>query len=555
MMLITNTNLILVTLLSSSTLLLQHVSCQKQQQQTDAGGGGTSQPLPALHNVNSSSNNSSSLGSSIPIIEAQSVKLNSPSATIKNVSELPGKTSQPLPSSSQVNSKRFGDLPRLSSFLWKKNVAPASAEYPKFGFPSNVDQQSAGSVMQLSAASLPGRTLSWNDQSSLSPPLSSRLRGILPSLRLKDVLGKGNNNHQQQQNFHQSMLQLTPSESSQSVISSMDAATAAQISSSLGSSSPPPSSMNGGGVSSSDLGLSAAVSPSQLSQLLASNGLLMNQPGGTSAAASSSSSMTGSSSSSLTPDQVSKLTASFEHGFNQQVQQQLYQMNQQQQQQTSADVSSGVGGVSGGGTTSIFRKLVSSGRRRIPSFSLLRPSASSTSSLPGIMNMNNPLIPSPSNTNIGSVGALLNNANNEKHNLMNNNNHISLHKLIPFLWPYKLSPPIPGAPIPAPPTTTTSKLRELFKPKFFKSLDQQPQQQQQAPFIDQQAVDQQQIPAFLAHPDLTKNHHQHHNSDVGGSFFSTVTKSLTEANSPSNGNSDHHQTSSSNIQYKPHLHL
>ena len=481
MMLIHSLILVILSSTSSSIFIHGHKS-----------DGSTSQPLPALHQLNNSS-------ATIPIIEAKSVK------SIKNVSntdsQKSGKTSsQPLPPSSQINSKRFGDL-RLSSLLWsKKNVDP------KFGFPSNIplDHQLAGSNIQVS--SLPGRTLSWNDQSaaafSSSPLNLGRLKGMLPSLRLKDVLGKGN---------HQSMLQLTPSESSQVVVSSIDAGTG--ISSSLSSSSPATGSVGGGGgVSNSELGLSAVSS--QLS-----NGLLMNQPQGTSSGGSSS-----PLPSSLTPDQVSKLTASFEHGFNQQVQQQLFQLNQQQQAATPSEV---------GGTSSIFRKLVSSGRRRIPSFpSLLRPSASSSPTPV------NPLISSPSSH--GGSAAVLNPTTKD--------NHISLHKLIPFIWPYKLSPPNSGLPIPPPPTSTTSKLRGLFKPKFFKTLEQ-------SQIADQQAQDQQQIPAYLAHPDLTKTHssqhnlHLHHHSD-GGSLF--VAKQPEATNGNSNSPSDQIST---NIQFKPHLHL
>lgn len=502
----------LILVIFSSSVILVH--CSKSD-------GSTSQQLPAPQNVNTSRDHHHH-HSSIPIIEAKSVKL------IKNVSSNgdtrghSGKTSsQPLPPSiTQVNSKRFGDL-SISSFLWKKNADP------KFGFPANIpiDHQSAGSPPAIQMSSLPGRTLSWNDQSSAasttgSSPLhfSNRLRGILPNLRLKDVLGKSN---------HQSMLQLTPSESSQ-VVSSIDAG----ISPSLGSSSPP----TGGGVSNSELGLSAVSS--QLG-----NGLLMNQPQGTSSSGSSPAS--GTVPSSLTPDQVSKLTDAFEHGFNQQVQQQLYQINQQQQKQASAATAP----TEVGGTTSIFRKLVSSGRRRIPSFpSLLRPSAlplqlptTTGGTLGGSVN---PLISSPTTSHTGSA-VMINPTGVTKEN------HISLHKLIPFLWPYKLSPPNLGSPIPPPPpaTSTTSKLRELFKPKFFKSLDQ-------SQIVDQQAVDQQQMPTFLAHPDMTKHQQQYHlqqqhHSDVGSLF---VTKQPSEGNS--NGNSPSDQTSANtNIQFRPHLHL
>lgn len=508
----------LILVIFSSSVIFVH--CSK------SGGGSTSQPLPALQNVNNSSNNHHH-HSSIPLIEANSLKL------IDNVSNIDtrgqsGKTSsQPLPPSiTQVNSKRFGDL-SISSFLWKKNADP------KFGFPANIpiDQQPAGSSPPQ-VSSLPGRTLSWNDQSSAvsatgSSPLhlSDRLRGILPSLRLKDVLGKSN---------HQSMLQLTPSESSQ-ILSSIDSG----ISSSLGSSSPPTGSVGGGGVSNSELGLSAVSS--QLG-----NGLLMNQPQGTSSSGSSSSpSSSGTVPSSLTPDQVSKLTDAFEHGFNQQVQQQLYQINQQQQKQAAAATATAE---IGGGTTSIFRKLVSSGRRRIPSFpSLLRPSASplqqqqTTGTLGGSVN---PLISSP--TSLAGPAAMINPTTG-----VTKENHISLHKLIPFLWPYKLTPPNPGSPIPPPPpaTSTTSKLRGFFKPKFFKSLDQ-------SQIVDQQAVGQQQMPTFMAHPDLTKQQQQHilqqqHHSDVGSLF---VTKQPSEG--IPNGNSPSDQTSAnSNIQFKPHLHL
>ena len=520
---------ILVILLSTSSSLVQG---------SKSDGSNSQSPLPSLSSVTNSS-------SSMPIIEAKSVKvtrdISKDSADGQGKISLPSPSlpSPPLPSSGQVNSKRFGDL-RLSSLLWssKKSVDP------KFGFPANLgpmDQQSS----TIQVPSSPGRTVSWNDQSSSSgsSPLSSRLRGILPSLRLKDVLGSKSMNQQSM---------LTPSESSQVIVSSIDNT---GISSSLGSPLTGSSSglLSGGGVSNSDLGLSAVSSSShhEPSRGMVANGLLMNQPEGSTSSGASSSSSSSSPSfssssipSSLTSDQVSKLTASFEHGFNQQVQQQLLHLQQQQGQKTSSEVEGG-----GGGTSSIFRKLVSSGRSRIPRLPTL-----SLLSRPSPLN---PLISSPSSSSSGGMNPIV----------TKDHNHISLHKLIPFLWPYKLSPPsgspIPSSPVPSSPvpspvpsspipspivSSTTSKLRGLFKPKFLKLSHGD-----QSAVMDQQVQDQQQIATYLAHPDLTKHtqHLHHHHHQLSDTFPSSALGSLFVTKQQHTNS----EVSNNNIQFKPHLHL
>ena len=417
--------------------------------------------IQCTKNVSSAKESVKVSSPNILVLEASSVKSSKEPSKFSPIVSSPSSSSSSSSGSSsiiqQINSRRFGDL-RISNILKKPSfglplLSSGSSEVPSYSAGSGLPQAFTGgwAAMPSSQSSSAGYGSGIHpDHGNLmvmsgSNPVGgeSRLKSLLTSSRLK-----GN-------------PALTGSSSS-NVVSSSEAASSSNH-------HPILVQLHPGGSSMSSLSTaSGSLNGDSTSQL----GL-----GGIGISSSASGSDLGFSASHL-PEGV-KLShlhnhESIDSALHNQPQLSIHSVNSDHREHLNqAQLAESSGGASSSSSSSLFSKGISGISPsfmipRIPRLNVLRPSK--------------------------QIESILN----------SHKDHISLSKMIPFLFPYKLSPPS-AQPQLAPASSSLMKnkliplgiFQGLLKPKFFKThMNQQQQHEIQSP-NDLTAMEQKQITFYL----------------------------------------------------------